>query len=175
MKSNIIPINHMGNGFDKAMKETRKVCVYQELDGKNALQLQLCTEEMLSLVRSITGGVEASFWIESENSLFELHLTAKAILDKEKRASLISSSSTRKNEAANSFLGKVRDAFETALAADVDQSSQIPEDVLPDLPNHPIESLEWDGYERSVLKKVSDQVKVGIRGDKVELTVLKKF
>jgi hypothetical protein len=33
----------------------------------------------------------------------------------------------------------------------------------------------WDGYERSVLAKVADQVKVAIRGGVVDMTVSKKF
>ena len=51
----------------------------------------------------------------------------------------------------------------------------IPDEVLYDLPSHPIEETEWDGLERSILKKVSDQVKISIRGGEVEMTVLKSF
>ena len=47
--------------------------------------------------------------------------------------------------------------------------------MLYDLPSHPIEETEWDGLERSILKKVSDQVKISIRGGEVEMTVLKSF
>ena len=37
------------------------------------------------------------------------------------------------------------------------------------------EPVMWDGYERSILLKVADDVKVAIRGDLVEVTVIKKF
>ena len=62
------------------------------------------------------------------------------------------------------------------MTADVDRSANdIPMDVLNDLPNHPIEDPEWDGYERSVLRKVADNVKIAIRGGVVDMTVSKVF
>lgn len=176
MKSNVIMITNSGNGFENAVTETRKAAEYQGLSGKNMLHLELMTEEMLSLVRSVTGEMQASFWIETEGSRCDMHVTTKTVLDKEKRALLISTASSRKNEAAKTFLGYLRNAFEEAMAADVDHSlDEIPMDILNDLPNHPIESQEWDGYEQSVLRKVADDVKITIRGDVVDMTVIKNF
>ena len=63
MKSDIIFIDNQGNGFDKTVEETKKVAVYTGLSHKESLRLQLCAEEMLSLARSITGEMKASFWI----------------------------------------------------------------------------------------------------------------
>ena len=176
MKSDVIVIDNAGKGFEKAVVETRKVAGYQGLSGKDVLHLELMTEEMLSLVRSVTGEMQASFWIETEGTQFVLHLTTKTVMDKEKRYLLISSASSRKNEAAKSFLGYLRNAFEEAMAAEVDHSANdLPLDVLNDLANHPIEDPEWDGYERSVLRKVADNVKIAIRGGLVDMTVSKNF
>ena len=175
MRTDIIEIDHHGNGFEKAAEETRKAAAYHGLTGKDSMHLQLCTEEMLSMVRSVTGGIQAKFWIDTEGKQYELHLSAQTVLDKEERAALISAATSRKNEAAHSFLGKIRDAFETALAADTEQGDPLPVEVWADLPNHSVDDSEWDGYERSILKKVSDQVKVSIRGGVVDLTVSKCF
>ena len=48
------------------------------------------SEEMLSMVRSVTGGIQAKFWIDTEGKQYELHLSAQTVLDKEERAALIS-------------------------------------------------------------------------------------
>ena len=139
------------------------------------MKLELCAEEMLSMARMITGEMEALFWIENEGKAFELHMSTRTVMDKEKRSLLISAATSRKNEAARSFLGKIRDAFENAMAAEVEHCDQIPMELLHDLPYHAVEDAEWDGYERSVLRRVADQIKVGIRGGMVDLTVCKSF
>ena len=92
---------------------------------------------------------------------------------REKRENLLASATSRKNEAAATFLGKLRDAFEQAMLSDVTYS--IPEDALDDLANHPIEIPEWDEYEQSILRKVADEVKIAIRGDMVDMTITKKY
>ena len=94
-------------------------------------------------------------------------------MDREKRENLIASATSRRNEAANSFLGKLRDAFEAAMVSEQDNS--IPEDVLDDLANHPIEIPEWDEYEQSILRNAADTVKIAIRGGFVDMTVSKSF
>jgi len=177
MKSNMINIDNQGNGFGKAIEEARKVAEYETLVHKDSLHLQLCAEEMLSLVRSVTGELKASFWIESEGKTFCLHVSTETILDSEKRAQLLASSTSGKNEAAKSFLGRLRDLFEQALAAAPDHSSDLPDDVLDDLANHTIECTdpEWDEYEQSTLKQLANTIKIGIRGGTVDMTVITSF
>lgn len=177
MKSNMINIDNQGNGFGNAIEEARKVADYEALGHKDSLHLQLCAEEMLSLVRSVTGELKASFWIESEGRTFFLHVSTKAVLDSEKRAQLLASSTSGRNEAAKSFLGRLRDLFEQALAAAPDHSSDLPDDVLDDLANHTIECTdpEWDEYEQSTLKKLANTIKIGIRGGAVDMTVMTSF
>ena len=173
MKTDIINIDNHGNGFQNAIAHTVKAAEYRELSHKEALQLQLCTEEMLSLVRSVTGEMTAAFYLESEDKSFVLHLTTKTVMDSEKRNNLIASATSRKNEAANSFLGRLRDAFEAAMVSDPD--TNIPDEAMDDLVNHPIETPEWDEYEQSILRKTADDVKIAIRGGMVDMTVSKSF
>ena len=173
MKSDVIHIDNRGNGFQDALQETVKAAEYRGLSHKEELRLRLCTEEMLSLARSVTGELQASFWLESEGKKFDLHMSTKTVMDREKRERLISSASSRKNEAAHSFLGRLRDAFEAAMVSEPDNS--IPDDALDDLANHPIEIPEWDEYEQSILRKAADDVKIAIRGGVVDMTVSKSF
>ena len=173
MKSDIIKIDNAGNGFRDALIQTSKVAQFRDLTHKETLHLRLCAEEMLSLARSVTGEMQATFWLESEGKKFDMHLSTKTVMDREKRENLLASATSRKNEAAATFLGKLRDAFEQAMLSDVTYS--IPEDALDDLANHPIEIPEWDEYEQSILRKVADEVKIAIRGDMVDMTITKKY
>ena len=119
----------------------------------------------------------ASFWIEMENGLAVLHLTTEVVLDKEKRAHLLASATSGKNEAAASFLGQLRDMFEQAMAAEVTHKSDVPDNIIDDLPNHMLECTdpEWDKYEQSTLRKLASTVKIGIRGGNVRMTVIISF
>ena len=175
MKSDIILIDNQGKGFTEALEETKKVASYTGLEPKLTTRLQLMTEEMLCLARSVTGEMQASFWIENDGSQFDLHMATKTIMDKEKRYNLLSTASSRKNEAAKGFLGKLRDKLEEAMAAEVDHEEEIPMDIIGDLANHLIENPEWDGYERSVLRRLADTIKIAIRGGQVEIIVSKNF
>lgn len=177
MKSDIIMIDNQGHGYDEAILETKKVCDYTGLDPKDSVRLQLCAEELLSMARCVTGEMKASFWIERDKARYELHLATETAMDKEKRDLLIAASSSRKNEAAGSFLGKLRDMFENTMAGAPDRSDSVPDDALDDLANHTIEctDAEWDGYEQSTLRRLADTIKIGIRGGKVEMTVIKTF
>ncbi|MDO4865223.1 MAG: hypothetical protein Q4C10_01610 [Clostridia bacterium] len=176
MKTDITRIDNQGNGFSSALEETKRAAAYAELNPKNAIQLRMLTHEMLCLARSITGEMKADFWIEREDGRFDLHMTTETEMDAEKRALLIRSASSQKNEAAKGFLGRLRDSVEQALATPVDHSQEaIPNDVWADIPSQPVGDPDWDGYERSVLRSLADNVKVGIRGGKVEITVSKTF
>ena len=173
MKSDIINIDNLGNGFQDALEQTAKAAAFRGLSHKEELRLRLCTEEMLSLARSVTGELQASFWLESEGKKFDLHMSTKTVMDREKRERLIASASSRKNEAANSFLGRLRDAFEAAMVSD--PNTDIPDEALDDLANHVIEIPEWDEYEQSILRNAADDVKIAIRGGIVDMTVSKSF
>ena len=177
MKSEIITIDNRENGFFDAVEEAKKVAEYTGLNQRDSIRLQLCTEEVLSLVRSITGEIKASFWIESDGSQYELHVSTKTAMDMGKRNDLLSVATSQKNEAAKSFLGMLRNMFEEAMAAEVNQGDGIPSDALDDLANHVIlcTDAEWDRYEHSTLRKLADVIKVSIRGGAVDLTVSKKF
>ena len=149
------------------------------LDEKQARQLCLITEEMLSLVRSVTGELNAEFWLENEGKAFTLHLQSRQTLGNTQRSELIESSSSGQNEAAKGFLGKLRELYETALSVGADVERYYAEggssSSMADLSDTVMTAPKWDKLERSVLLALVDDVKIGIRRNLVELTVLKDF
>ena len=74
MKSDIIHIDNQGVGFEAALAQTGKVAQFRELGEKEALRLRICAEEMLGLARSVTGEMEADFWLENERRLEDWYI-----------------------------------------------------------------------------------------------------
>ena len=176
MKSDIIHIDNRGVGFEAALAQAEKVAQFRGLSEKETLRLRICAEEMLGLARSVTGEMEADFWLENEGRRFDLHMSTKTVMDKEKRYHLLSSASSRKNEAANSFLGKLRDAFEQAMLAEGGHSyEELPDELSREFCSYHPDDPEWDLYEQSILRKLADEIKISIRGGTVDMTVTKSF
>ncbi len=115
MKSDIIHIDNKGVGFREALEHTAKAARFRALNERESLRLRLLTEEMLGMLKEITGEAEAEFWVESNGKRFELHLLAQPIVTGRMRDELLSVSSTGKNAAAAGVMGKLRDIFERAF------------------------------------------------------------
>ena len=200
MKTDIITVSSRGNRIGSALEQADKVAAYKGLTGKGALHLRLLTEEMMGMMRSITGEKEGRFWIEDQDGEYCLHLQIATRLSSGKREKLLSASSTGKNESAKGLMGRLRDFFDWSSDEDMDYfSSPL---FLPDMMEHtstPALDLEWsmrryerelssmmqkndaaaleawDELEKSVVSHVADDVKVFIRGGIVELVIVKRL
>ena len=105
MKTDVIVIYSDGSEMEEALVQAEKTAQYKGLSHKAALHLRLLTEEMLGMMRSITGNVKGRFWIEDEKGAFQLHLKVKTFVDFEKREQLLKASTSGKNEAARERSG----------------------------------------------------------------------
>ena len=176
MRSNTIRIDNHGKGFKEVIAEGHKVSVYVEMNPEAFRHMQLLIEEMLSIVKMADEDLEASFWIESVDGSYDLHLNTKTDLNKEQRYHLLATTTSGKNEAANTLCGRLRDRFEQAMASEVDHDyDEVPSELYNDLPMGPVKDPEWDGYERKILKNVADSVKIGILRGVVDVVVSKRF
>ena len=200
MKSDLITVSNKENSLNEALAQAEKVSAYKGLTGKNALHLRLLTEEMMGLMRSITGETEGTFWIEDSNNEYCLHLQVMTPMDSKKREQLLSVSASGKNESAKGLMGKLRDFFDRGADADIAPfSSSL---MLPDMyerasmraadwewsmiryeealanrvKNDDASAKEaWDELEKSVVAKVADDVKISIRGRMVEMIIVKRL
>ena len=172
MKTDIITIDNKGNGMEAAQAQVTMAAQARGLNEKETLQLNILTEELMGLARSVTGELTASFWIESEEKRFSLHLGTRTQMDARKRYQLLSSATTGRNEAAKGFIGYLRDKLENAILSGDDgiyyDSSNRMLDEAP-------EDNEWDRYERSILRRFADEIKIGVKGGLVEIEVVKTF
>ena len=200
MKTDVIAVSSKGARMETALIQADKVAAYKEMSRKNALHLRLLTEEMMGLMRSITGDVTGKFWIEDQDSIYELHLQTEKWLTSEKREQLLAVSTTGKNESAKGLMGRLRNFFE--IGADEDVAAFTSPLVLPGMyeqTSTPTMDWEWsmiqyedalasykpekeetvqqarDELEKSVVAHVADDIKVGIKGRTVEMTIIKKM
>ncbi|MBO7359115.1 MAG: hypothetical protein J6U72_04760 [Clostridia bacterium] len=200
MKTDIISVSSSGRQMETALRQVEKVAAYKELGHKQALHLRLLAEEMMGMMRSITGEKEGEFWIEDEDGVYRLHLKVTTPMDSDKREKLLSVSSTGKNESARGLMGRLRDFFDQSMDSDV--ASVTSPLLAPDMfeqtgmtslerewsliryvgalsdkvkEDDPAAKEAWDELEKSVVARVADDVKVSIKGRTVEMTIIKKM
>ncbi len=193
MKSDVIIVSGQERSIEAALAQAEKVAAYKELSKKGALHLRLLTEEMMALVRSVAGEVEGKFWIEDEDGEYQLHLQAQTNMNEKKRERLLSASSSGQNEASRGIMGKLRVFFSSDddlplffspsmsdgpdRISDMNWSMYAYRELLEQyITEHRDGAQEaWDELEKSVVSHVADDVKVSIRGRKVEMTIIKKL
>ena len=194
MKTDVIVVSSTGGQMEKALEQVDKVASYKELSPKNTIHLRLLAEEMMGMMRSITGEQEGRFWIEDDDGVYQLHLVVNTRMDMDKREKLLSASSSGKNEAARGLMGRLRDFFDqgadgpslplysemqgdfTSSTLSWEWSMTVYQDTLRQWTDKDEQAREiWDELEKSVVTHVADDVKVAIRGQKAELVIIKKM
>lgn len=194
MKTDVIVVTNEERGMEAALNQVDKIAEYKELSGKNALHLRLLAEEMMAMMRSITGKAEGEFWMEDKDGVYELHLKVQKLMDSRQREQLIASSTSGRNEATRGFMGKIRALFDMPSDVPVFQGSFLPgiapqtqgdllwsmEDYRLQLQQYRDQNREdareaWDELEKSVVAHVADDVKVSVRGREAEMTIIKKL
>ena len=169
IQSDAIRIDNHGEGFADAIAEAEKMAERTGLEHKDALHLVLFAEEMLSMASIITGEMQATFWIECVNREYELHMETQTVMDRKKKKRLKAAASPKRNAVSKSFQERLSHAFEHAMASDGDE-------VCLDLTNADREEPGgWDGYERSILLRLADNVRITVHGSIVRMTVRKIF
>ena len=190
MKSDVIWIKSDGDGMDAALLQAEKTASFVGIQGQDALHLRLLTEEMLGLMRSLTGTAEGRFWIEADKRLFKLHLAVETFMDFEQKQKLLASSTTGKNEAARGFMGRIRTFFDPidgmpmfsnvspdTMTSSMSWSMNAYQDVIMARMAQQDEQAKeaYDELEKSVVTHVADEIKVSISGRDVEMVIYKKM
>ena len=200
MKTDVIVVSSKGTKMEAALTQAEKMAAYKGLPSGDALHLRLLTEEMMGMMRSLTGETEGEFWIEDKEGEYCLHLRIHTRMDSGKREQLLSAASSGKNESARGLMGKLRDFFDRGADEDISSftspllmSGMFEESSTPTLDwewsmvryedalstrirrNDSQAKEAWDELEKSVVAHVADDVKVSIRGRQVEMTIIKKM
>lgn len=201
MKTDVIHVDSEGNGFKKSLAQADVVAQYKDLSHKDALHIRLLTEEMMGMLRSITGKKEADFWIDDdeESDNFRLHLLTETPMNMEKRDKLLSVSTSGENSAVKGVMGKIKDLFTRSyeplddsgaryyaagwMYDDAAVSGGVADIALQmwsfnkyreTISPEGENGQEWDELERSVIANLADEVEIYIRKKQVEMIVYKK-
>jgi len=203
MKTYVISVNNKGEGIDEVLTLAENIAHEYHLSGRKALHMRLLSEEMMGMLRSVTGEMAADFWIEENDGQFALHLATNTDMHYEKREELLSLSTSGKNAAAKGFMGKIRSLFEAATMPEnegmpnlislgltaMDEAGSMWMNAssmvwsmnsykagIEEQKDGDGEASEaWDELERSVVAKLADEVSVAIRGENVEMIIYKRF
>ena len=190
MKSDVIKVSSREDRIDLVLDQAARMASVQNLSHKSALHLRLLSEEMMCMMRAIAGDVDGEFWIENKGPSYELHLRCNTFMDERKRKMLLGASSIGKNEANRGFMGKLRAFFEPTedlppfcsfnpdgTYSDMVWSMRSYQKMLRQCVDQNREGAEeaWDELEKSVVSHLADDVRVGIRGSEVEMTVFRNL
>jgi hypothetical protein len=200
MKSDTIVVSSNGAQMEKALDQAEMVGVYKKLSQKSILQLRLLTEEMMGMMRAITGETTGQFWIEDDANTYMLHLLVDTRMNTSKREQLLAASSSGKNESAKGLMGHLIDFFDRNADEDVvafsspimmSATHEEGQNIMHDIEwsmlkyrqdiyntkesNDATALAAWDELEKSVVAHVADEIKVKIRGQQAEMIIYKKL
>ena len=196
MKTEKISINNRELGMAIALGMTEKLGAQQGLERKQILHLRLLAEELFSMLRSLTGEVDAEYWLEYEGKRFDIHMKSDVRLTDELRQQFLSASTSGENAAAKGVMGKLRvmiaealvakpsvPAFSLGLVSAASPTAQVAganayqwsmEKYKAEVKKRQDEE-SWDELEKSIVANIADEVSVRIIGANVEIIVSKAF
>ena len=191
MKSNVIKISKEKNSLDQILCETKKTAIYAELDQKQTLRAQLIAEEIIGMLNELSGDFEGDFWIEKEDLSFA-YFTRMYInenMDKRTKRKFINVSTDKKNAAAKTVMGKIRDVVENMLYPEnaeysanfinyqLENAALLGDSwTLSKYRDSKKNSQEpWDEFEKSIITNLADDVSVSVKGNNVEMIITKNF
>ena len=191
MKSDVVKISRDKDNLHKILIETEKTSQYASLAGKQIIRMRLIAEEFVGMLKELSQDFEGDFWIENEDLAFsfvaQLHINE--IMDKQTKRKFIEISSDKKNAAAKGVMGKIRDVVENLLYPENAMYSasfiayQLETAVLlndqwtlnryRDAQRNNQEP--WDELEKSIIANLADDVIVSVKGNSVEIAIIKNF
>ncbi|MBP3856457.1 MAG: hypothetical protein IK990_12695 [Ruminiclostridium sp.] len=204
MKTDVYKFERSVDDIDNIVSIVEKTAAYNSLDTMQTLRLTLLSEELVELLPNLLICGEGSFWIENKGMNFEIHAAVRAddLLSGKERKEILSVSTSGKNAAAVGIVSKIKIAAETMFAnyalsvgtagdveLEYDENSDFTqlgmfEDPIGysnewSLVNYKKkiknDTPAWDELEKSIIANMADDVVVGIKDSKVEITIKKKL
>lgn len=172
-----------------ALREADRFAAETGLTGKQALQLRLLAEELLGVVNGAAKVRDGSFVMELTNGEYQLRLSARTFpIGEVAERKLLDASTSGENDLHQGVAGKIRMVADWyAKGGGLSGRSGIGGGFSDDLSGEWSLALlrnqqarekkaqKWDALETSVLNHLADDVRVGLRREKVTITVLKTF
>lgn len=191
MRSDVINIRRDQDNLSNILSETQKTAEYANLSGKEVIRMRLIAEEFVGMLKELSQDFEGEFWIEREDLSFafvaQLHINE--VMDKQTKRKFIEVSSDKKNAAAKGIMGKIRDVVENLLYPENAMYSasfisyQLETAVLLNdqwtlnryKDSQRDKKEPWDELEKSIIANLADDVSVAVKGNNVEIAIMKSF
>lgn len=197
MKTDIIKLSSDISSWEDALDETEKCGRYNNLGDTQVLKLRLLGEELMNLMKSIVGEFDGSYWIETKNNKFEVHVTADTQVSFLQRESLLYASKTSEEEQKKKGFFKTiinvwKDYVETQSVILNDPIMQQRIEIMGlgidsgELAlkswslNRYVETLpddqkEKDDLEQFIVKSLADDILVSAKKDRASLVAVRTF
>ena len=198
MKTDTIHIKENGEGVSEALLAIEQAGIRQGFDTREARRLRLLSEETLELVAGITGHMDAKFLADIKDDEWEIRLTAKPTTDSVSRAGLVAYY-LDPNGIANKIAVLFGSSFEELMKNEETVNEigirRVDERVMKEMGRTgegfvwTLDSYElslfdsrsdkkdenWDEISRSIIASLSDEVRIFVFPENVELVILKHF
>ena len=198
MKSNVCKIEKGNKDLEAIFKESERVAKYNDLTRKQTLQLRLLCEEIDGMLPSIIEDFDGDLWIEFEDGVCKVNVSIYIPeFDIDAKEKLIDIAKNKKNAATVGIVGKIRNVIENffldeetmeALAMSSD-NFYLETGYVGSIDYSYFWSLEqyrytvknekqaeaWDELEKSVIASVADDVIGGVKGNRADIVIVKKF
>ena len=176
-----------------------------KLDKRDTLRLDLLVEETLGMVKAMLDDFYGQIWFVADGKACEIHFEATSDMNADKKQELLSVSSTGKNTAAKGFMAKLGEVISGALHGMGNTMDTYGQETIKYGIVHTPSVLSansdmmtiWtlqsyrsdlneaysddgaeealDELEKSIVAKLADDVLVGVKGDRIDLVIKKKF
>ena len=197
MKSNVCKIEKGTADLSAILAESEKVAGYIGLDHKQAMKLRLICEEIDGLLPNITDEFEGDFWIEHEDGTCKVNVSITVPeFNSAKKKELIALANDKRNAAASGIVGKIRNAIENFFLSEGSTNALDTSSITFHAATGYSEGVDysylwtlqqykgamekektetWDELEKSVIASLADDVIVGVRGNRADIVIIKKF
>lgn len=199
MKTDELLITQQPEDMRDLLNKVELIALYTGMDHREATSMTLLAEEMILALRQIINTFEGTFWMETSEDAFSLHLFIDAYADRESKKKLIALSSTGKNAKPKGFFGYVNAGLEALLTDDPEMAGYYafgdPSSIMEggmhahwiytyaDYQNTVRQSTtratdeddDLKDIEKTIIDALADDLSVSVRSGKIEVTATKKL
>lgn len=199
-ESKVIKISKDNSSYEKVVNEAERYAASENLSKKMRLRIRLLSEELMSMIQKIPQIDQGSFHIERDGADYDICFESSSKIDAKYAKNLISVSTSGGNDAYSGFSGLVAKAIDSMVMMSRDGKNDeknfanksivsgndeyrwsyniYKETENEDDEKHDdsvkAEIVDWTEIERSVLTKMSDDIKIFVRSNQINIRVLVK-
>lgn len=196
MRSNVCKIEKGVKDLDAILKESEKVAVYNGLNPKQTLQLRLLCEDIDGMLPKMIDDFEGDFWIDFEDGVCKVNISIQfAQFNSNKKKELLSLAKDKKNASVKGVVAKIGAAIEeffldedkiNAMCMASECNGIVLDNRVDSYYSWSLDQYrsnvrkakkveEWDELEKSVIASIADDIIVGVKGLRADITIIKKF